>query len=308
MNFVFIGGTYRGYKLLEAVLSAGYVPQLIFILKEDDHETVKYSEQAQVLLAKHNLSFSITKKISKVDYEKIKSIDVDFAIVCGWRTLINTEHTPNIKLGYIAAHDSLLPKYRGFAPLNWAIINGEKHTGVTLFLIENELVDSGRVINQAEVIIEPNDYGWDVHEKVTAASVNLYLQFFKSYPDKFNLSIQNEAEATYTCSRTPEDGKIDWQQNSDTVYNLIRALAPPYPGAYCTYNNENYIIHKACIGPNNHKNYTGNIPGRVIGFENKGIEVLCNKGSVLIELWENTNTNVIIPPGEIIKSIKTKLN
>jgi methionyl-tRNA formyltransferase len=308
MKFIFIGGTYRGHELLKAILAIGHKPELLYILKEDDHEEVKYSSAINSLAAEHGLEAVITKKLGKADYEKIDAMAIDFAIVCGWRTILNTELTPNVKLGYIAAHDSLLPKYRGFAPVNWAIINGEKEAGVTLFLIEYDEVDSGRVISQKIVPINLEDYGWDVYEKVTIATIDLYLEFIELFRKGIvNLLSQDESEATYTCKRTPTDGRVDWQKTSLEVYNLIRALAPPYPGAYCFFKDQCYIIHSARLGPNNQKRFVGNIPGRVIGFNDKGIEVLCNKGSIIIELWRAVNSTTAICPSDTVKSIAAQL-
>ena len=309
MNYVFVGGTFRGFKVLNALISCQYIPQFVIILKEDDHELSKYSKDIIELSVKYNLPYRLTKKINSEDYKNIEQLSCDFAIVCGWRTLIDFGINKSFKFGMVAAHDSLLPAYRGFAPLNWGIINGEEFAGVTLFLINEGETDSGLVIDQKKIVIEYNDYAIDIFNKITSLTVDMYLSFFQKYKDNsLELTLQDESLATYTCKRTPDDGIINWNNTSSEIYNLIRGLAPPYPGAFCYYNNVRYKIHKASKGKNDHKMYIGNIPGRVISINSDGIEILCGKGSILISLWESENSNVVFSPNEIIKSISVSLN
>ena len=89
MNFIFIGGTYRGKKLIESLLKNKYIPDYIFILKEDAHENKKYSEDIKIIANSHNIPFQIKKKLSKEDEIIFKEQKRDFAIICGWRTIIN---------------------------------------------------------------------------------------------------------------------------------------------------------------------------------------------------------------------------
>lgn len=309
MKFGFIGGTPRGYELFQALLYNQHKPEFCFILKEDEHENVKVSTEFLELANNNAVIASVKKKLVAEDYSLIKSQSLDFIIVCGWRTLINCDIIDNLKLGIIAAHDSLLPKYRGFAPLNWAIINGETETGVTLFAINEGEVDSGDILLQEKVSIELNDNALDVYKKITAATITAYMKIIKNYIEnnKVDFIQQDEREATYTCKRTPEDGKINWENSSLKIYNLIRALAFPYSGSYFYYDNQKYEIRAASLGPQNAKIFTGNIPGRIIRISNEGIEVLCGSGTILIkEIYEN-KSNLVLPANQLFKSIAIKL-
>lgn len=308
INYIFIGGTYRGFRVLESLLKLGHTPQACFVLKEDKHEVLKYSSRIIDLAKANSIKYFLLRNLSEADYDYIKSNPAEFAVVCGWRTIIKPEIIKYFKYGLVAAHDSLLPKYRGFAPLNWAIINGEKETGVTLFLLNDGEADSGDIISQKKVLIEDNDYAIDVYEKITSATVELYRDFFDNY--KRNAVVahrQDHTQATYACRRTPEDGKIVWGKSSKEVFDLIRALAHPYPGAYCIYKEETYHIRKAELGESNDKRYSGSIPGRVIKTGANGIEVLCGKGTIEITEWENKNKKIIECPAQIIKSISDTL-
>ncbi len=308
MKFSFIGGTYRGYELLKALLNAGHIPDSIVILKEDEHEVLKCSSQITELAQLHNIPFGCKKKLTDTDYKNYETASLDFIIVCGWRTLINPELNKSLKFGMVAAHDSLLPKYRGFAPINWAIINGEKECGVTLILINNGETDSGKIISQKAVVINDNEYGWDVYQNVIKATIEIYLEFFSNFENnKIVTSEQNELEATYTCKRTPDDGRIDWNKSSKIIYDLIRAIAHPYPGAFCEFDSKRFSIRKAELGKNNEKKFSGRIPGRVISINTDSIEVLCGQGTISILEWECKNTGEVSSPNKVVKSITAKL-
>ncbi len=308
MDFVFIGGTYRGWKTLTSLIDGGYVPKLAFILKEDDHEVERYSERIAAAARELRIPFRVTKALNEDDYRAIRGTCPEFAVVCGWRTIIDPSISACMKLGLVAAHDSLLPRYRGFAPINWAIINGETETGVTLFLIGDGEVDSGDIIDREKVAIGPHDHARDVYEKITEATVSLYTRLFRQYAaGSIALTKQNEAEATYTCKRSPEDGRIDWTKSDTDVYNLIRALAHPYPGAYCFLNGKRFRVRRASPGAMRGRLYAGRIPGKVIRIDGNGIEVLCGTGSVTITEWQEEASGTPGPPSAQVRSITTTL-
>ena len=279
-KFVFIGGLKRGFQLIENFSENSIYPEMAFILKEDEHEIEKYSDCFSKLID-NKFSFKITKKLNQEDYDNIRKQKYDFAIVCGWRTLIDIDKLKDVfKFGLLAAHDSLLPKYRGFAPSNWAIINGEKKSGLTIFEINNKNVDSGKIYFQESFFIKKNETIIDVMNKVTNLTIKGY-DFLYHNIESIEPIIQEENSSSYTCKRNPNDGKINWVHSSETIHNLIRALIPPYPGAYFMYDKK-IIITKSKIGRQNKKNYIGRIPGKIISINSNSIEVLCGKGSIEI--------------------------
>jgi methionyl-tRNA formyltransferase len=308
MRFAFIGGTPRGFALLRKLVESNYLPLYNIILKEDDHEQEKVSSDVVGFLHKNSLEATVKRKLSAADYQNIKELKLDFIIVCGWRSLIDTSINKFLTVGMLAAHDSLLPLYRGFAPLNWAIINGEQFTGVTLFKIDDGVVDSGEVYGQVKIKIEKSDYANNVYNKVMHATIVLYMDFIENYQNKTLSSYrQNEDKATYTCKRSPEDGRINWTDDSVKIYNLVRGLANPFPGAFCYFEGQKVIVQKAELGEHNEMNYVGRIPGRVISLKNGSIEVLCGKGSIKITAWQLSGNNETSLPTEIVKSITSTL-
>jgi methionyl-tRNA formyltransferase len=197
-----------------------------------------------------------------------------------------------------------LPKYRGFAPVNWVVINGETETGVTLFYLSEE-VDSGDIIAQKKIKIGKNDTAHEVYKKAAELSILL----LKKYHDlilegRAPRKKQNHKKATYGCPRTPEDSKINWQNSNESIHNLIRGLSYPYPGAFCYYKKKKIIIQKSSIPTQ--KRWIGNVPGRIIRVVPEGfIEVLCGVGSIVIEEIEVGGRR--IKPAEKCKSIKEEL-
>ncbi len=309
IRYGFIGGTQRGLKLIEELISKNYPPQFSVILKEDDHEEIKCYNEISELMNSVSINYSVKKKLFKEDYDLIKKSELDFLLIYGWRTLIDTSVNKYLKFGSVAIHHSLLPLYRGFAPMQWAIINGEKETGVTLFLINDGEADSGKIITQKRIPILPEEYALDVYEKTTESTIDVCLEFFENYRnDKIKLTDQDESKATYCCKRTPEDGKIDWKKDSIEIYDLIRALAYPFTGAFCNFGDSCFHIRRAVPGESNNKNYTGIIPGRVIKISKEGIEVMCGKGTILLREWENKSTGIVNCPSEIIKSMSSTLS
>ena len=305
MEYIFIGGTPRGFEVIKTLITHGHLPDYAVVLKEDEHETNKASSEITDLLKENKIKFSLRKKLAEEDKEVISLKKRDFAIVCGWRTLIDTKLDQYLKYGFLAAHDSLLPKYRGFAPINWAMICGEQETGVTLFRINEGETDSGPVYAQKKVSIEANDYANDVYKKIITATVDLYLQLIKDLNNgELVFTSQKESEASYTCKRTPADGRINWKQSSTEVLNFIRALAPPYPGAFCYLEEQKFIIHRAEKGKDD-KRYVQYIPGRVISIRDGNIEVMCGNGTVIISEW--SREAVVSSPAETVRSITVTL-
>lgn len=309
LRYIFIGGGRGGLELMRSVSENKMLPEYSIICKEDDHENIKHSDKIKNLLKDNGVESNVTKKLSEADHITIKNVKPDVIIVFGWRTMIDTGLNNFCKYGIIAAHYSLLPKYRGFAPMQWAIINGDKATGVSIFKIENGGVDSGRILVQKKVKIKDQDCVNDVEFKLTKLTVKILTDIIKKKSLKAgSFKKQDESKATYSCKRTPEDGKINWMKDSGEIYNLVRALAFPYTGAFCFYKNEKFIIRNAVIGKMNSKKFSGRIPGRVIGIDETGIEVLCGSGTILISEWEKTESGITELPSFLVRSYSDTLS
>jgi methionyl-tRNA formyltransferase len=164
---------------------------------------------------------------------RVRASSPDLLFSFYYRRMLGAELLALPRLGAWNIHGSLLPKYRGRAPVNWAILHGERETGATL----HEMVakpDAGRVVNREHVPIGPNDTAREVFDRVTVAA-GLVLE--RSLPALLagtaKLEPQDLSAGSYFGGRRPEDGAIDPAWPARRVHNLIRAVAPPYPGAFC---------------------------------------------------------------------------
>lgn len=170
--------------------------------------------------------------------KEIRSLSPDLIVVVAFR-ILPKEIYRIPKYGSINLHASILPKFRGAAPINWAIITGEKETGVTTFFLEDK-VDTGNIIQQNYIDISPEDDAGSLHDKLKelgALTVYSTVNMIESTFGRPPISKQNEFEASPAPKIFKKDCLINWEQQADDVYNFIRGLAP-YPGAYTMHNGK----------------------------------------------------------------------
>ncbi len=166
------------------------------------------------------------------------------------------------KVPFVNVHYSPLPEYRGRANVNWAIINNEPHTAISIHVMAPDL-DAGNILFQERVAILPEDTAGSLYAKLNtlqhqhlAAAIERFLEGDPGTP-------QAEGRASYGCTRLPSDGCIDWSAPTGTIARLIRALDPPFPGAY-TYLGERKLVIWSAEPVECPRNYAGRIPGRVV--------------------------------------------
>jgi methionyl-tRNA formyltransferase len=274
--FLFLGSR-RGHAVLNKLIAAQATICGILCLVEDSHEE-QYHPKITAIAKQHAIPLFYSTETKSSDYAAVlNQTKPDIAFAIGWRYLITEAAYTIPSKGTLIIHDSLLPKYRGFAPMNWAIINGEKTTGVTLFHIANG-VDCGPIVDQLATDIALEDTAKTVDEKI----IKLYEEIIiKNLPNlaegTTKATPQDESQASYTCKRTPEDGEINWQKTSLEIYNHIRGLTHPFPGAYTTLHGKKILIWQAYL-PQRNDIYVGRVPGRIVGKRDGFIEVLTGDG------------------------------
>ena len=165
-----------------------------------------------------------------------------------WRSLLPASLLATAPRGAFNMHGSLLPRYRGRAPTNWAVLNDEQETGATL----HEMVaraDAGRIVDQQAVPILPDDTAREVFDKVTVAAEQVLWRALPAIVAGEVRYRPNElAQGSYFGARRPEDGRIDWSRPAREVYALIRAVAPPYPGAFTEFAGKRLVVGAARLG------------------------------------------------------------
>lgn len=235
---------------------------------------------------KHNIPLYKVKNTNTPEaIQLIKEINPDVMFVVGWTRLVSSEVLAIPKYGCIGMHASLLPKYRGRAPVNWALINNEKVTGNTMILLDDG-VDTGDMLLQRSIPITLADTCQTLYDKVAQTGREMIAEIIP-YLEKGELprTPQNHEEATVMPKRTPEDGIIDWNKSSLELFNWVRALTHPYPGAFTYHYNKKLFVWEAQIAHFSSERFDGELlktttPGTVVSISD-GIAVSAGGNELL---------------------------
>lgn len=258
LSFAFFGATNYSKELLLFLLENDIVPKVIFSIPQEFNisysdkkvKNTNYADLKKIAL-KYDILYhevdSVDGKKTK-DYEPIiKELNLDLILVLGWYYMLPKSTRELTKYGAWGIHASLLPNYAGGAPLNWAIINGEKETGVTLFRMEDG-VDDGDIIAQKSFSIEYEDTIKEVYKKATIASKGILLEVLLENIENIKFISQDKSKIKVFPQRKPDDGEIDLTKTSEEIYNFVRAQSNPYPGAFIkTIDGKKLIIEKVRV-------------------------------------------------------------
>ncbi len=225
-----------------------------------------------------NNNIQVIQPISiRKEYESVLELKPDLIVTCAYGQIIPEEILDYPKYGCINVHASLLPKYRGGAPIHRSIINGDSETGITIMYMDKGM-DTGNIISQESIKIEEDDNLETVSNKLSVLGRDLLLKTLPSIIDGTNDSIkQDESLVTYAYNIKSEEEKIDFNNSARDIFNLIRGLSPMI-GAYFIMDGNRTKVFKSRIGDNKYDN---------IGVINKiyknGIGISCKDGEIIIE-------------------------
>lgn len=239
MKVAFLGGNLTGRRCLDELIRQGQdivgvftIPQKFNISYSDGpvgvSRHVSFEDVPEITGAP---LFYVSDGMKKEHFRALREMNPDLILVSGWYYMI-PKATRDLAPYCLGMHPSLLPKYRGGAPLTWAIINGEKETGMTLFHLEKKM-DAGDIVAQERVPITREDTIATLYDKIDDASV-LMLEGVMPLLEEGSAPRmpQDHSQATEFPQRKPEDGLIDWTKSAEEIYNWIRAQTRPYPGAF----------------------------------------------------------------------------
>ena len=227
-----------GVACLEVLRKHGVNVQLVVTHVDNPKETIWFDSVAR--LAAENGIPVVTPEDpnTSVFIEQLRALSPDFIFSFYYRHMLIPAVLATAMRGAFNMHGSLLPKYRGRVPINWAIINGETETGATLHEMV-EKPDAGRIVGQQVVAIGPDETAEEVFGKVTAAAASVLDAALPALmAGTVVLETQDLSKGSYFGGRRPEDGVIDWNAPAESIHNLVRAVAPPYPGATTIINGE----------------------------------------------------------------------
>jgi methionyl-tRNA formyltransferase len=221
-----------GVRCLSVLLAHGVDVALVVTHEDNPDETIWFDSVAK-LARLHGIATITPADVNDpAVVAQITAVQPDFLFSFYYRQMLKPELLATASRGAYNMHGSLLPKYRGRVPVNWAIIRGERETGATLHAMV-EKPDAGALVAQQAVPILPDDTALEVFNKVTVAAEMALDQVLPALlAGTAEHRSMNLTNGSYFGGRKPEDGRIDWTQPAAAVHNLIRAVAPPYPGAF----------------------------------------------------------------------------
>lgn len=221
-----------GVRCLQVLLRHNVQVQMVFSHQDDPAETLWYRSVAATARASHVAVAMPADPNSAAWVDRVAQLRPDFLFSFYYRQLLCDDLLATASRGALNMHGSLLPKYRGRAPVNWAIIHGETETGASLHYMQSK-PDAGPMLGQEPVAISINETALDVSLKVAGAAERLLDRCLPNLIDgRAAATPLDLAVGSYFGPRRPEDGRIRWDSPAIEIHNLIRAVAPPFPGAF----------------------------------------------------------------------------
>jgi len=221
-----------GCRCLEVLLDQRIEVPLVVTHRDRPDERIWFASVAELARGRSIETLAPDDPNAPENVERIRGLRPDFLFSFYYRLILGAPLLAIPGRGAFNMHGSLLPKYRGRVPVNWAIIHGETETGATLHEMV-EKPDAGRIVDQEAVAILPDELAVEVFRSVTGAAERVLRRSLPKLVDgSAVLRAQDLTRGSYFGGRRPEDGRIDWRAPAKRVHDLVRAVAPPYPGAF----------------------------------------------------------------------------
>lgn len=276
MRVLVVSSSDFGYKCLENILHISEIEIVGILTTKENSITVRKRKTQNIhgvlfdTVAEENgiPLFKLSGKIKEEECVKwINQRKADLGLVIGWYQKIPQEILCIPARGMVGIHASMLPLYRGGAPLVWAMINGEKETGVTLFYL-SEQMDEGDILAQERFEIKTDDYIADVYRRMETCSMKMLSRALRLMT-RGEIIAQKQKELPEDAvsswpMRTPDDGLINWWQPANKIYDFIRAQSKPYPGAFTILDGHRIYIWKSHVEKDN---FTQKKPGTIISIQ-----------------------------------------
>ena len=280
MKIVFMGTPDFAVPSLEALIEK-YGVEAVFTQPDRPKgrgKKMAFSAVKEVAV-KHDIKVFQPEKLKddREAIEYLKDIRPDFIIVVAFGQILTKEVLDIPKYGCINLHASLLPMYRGAAPLNWVVINGEKKSGNTTMLMDVGL-DTGDMLLKDEVEITENMTAGELHDILMVRGGNLLIETIEGVANGTVKGIKQEGETCYAKMLSKNTGKISWDKSAREIHNLIRGLNP-WPIAHTTYKDDNMKIYESeVLNENSNKE-----PGTILSVNKTGMKVSCKDGILLVK-------------------------
>jgi methionyl-tRNA formyltransferase len=274
-----------GVGCIKALLNAGVQIELVVTHADDPHENIWFGNVA-ALCQERGIPYVQPEASGLLELlPHFQKIAPDYIFSFYYRYMIASEILATAGIAALNMHGSLLPKYRGRAPVNWAILHGETETGASLHIMEAK-PDAGDIVGQVAVPIGPDEDATAVFAKVSNAAIEVMKA---ALPELLNGRVPRApnvlANGSYFGGRKPEDGRIQWSQDALQVHNLIRAVAPPYPGAFTDWQGAQMVIAKSKLNPLIPSSVDLGRPGIQV-VDNRVFGICGNRQAIEIMAWQ----------------------
>jgi len=284
MRLVFLGTPAFAVPTLERIVTAGHQVQAVVTQPDRPRGRGQHSAAPPVKESAARLGLPVyqPERVRRPEaVEFLRGMGAEAMVVVGYGQIIPQAVIDLAPLGIINVHASLLPKYRGAGPIQWAIINGETRTGVTTMRIDAGL-DTGDMLLKAETEIGPEENAIELGRRLAAAGADLLVETLdRLAAGTIVPEAQDAAQATYAPLLKKEDGLTDWVQPARAIHNRVRGLQP-WPGAYTTFRGQTLHIWRARVAAGPGAGITSAAAGRLLGV--KPLVVACGSGA--LELLE----------------------
>ncbi len=280
MKIVFFGSPFAAVCSLKKILESGHAVSLV--ITQPDRPAGRGKKTALSAVKKYaienNISVYQPEKIRKdhLVLEKFKEIHPELNVVVAYGQIIPKAVIDFPKYNSINVHFSLLPKYRGASPVQWAILSGEKKTGVSIFEL-NEKMDEGDILAKKEVPILPREYAYELEGRLAEIGAELLCETIDKI-ERIPRKKQDPSQATYAPKIKKEQGRIDWTLDAVWIDRKVRAFTP-WPSAFTYLDGKRIKIIKGRDTP---KTVPELSPGEVLNVKKEGIEIGCGHGSIYI--------------------------
>lgn len=269
-----------GVRGIKTLLAKGVDIKLVVSHEDNPNEAIWF-ESVAALCAEHGIPRVTPENPNTPEFiAQLRELNADFFFSFYYRNMLSEEVLMLARRGAYNLHGSLLPKYRGRVPVNWAVLHGETETGATLHEMTVK-PDAGAIIAQVAVPILPDDTAFEVFGKLTVAAEQTLWQALPGILSGIPNRIANElSKGSYFGGRKPEDGRIDWFKPAQQVYNLHRAVAPPYPGAFFDHAGKRFVIEKARMVQASDFKLASNLPQGISVVDNT-VFGICGDGQAI---------------------------
>jgi methionyl-tRNA formyltransferase len=269
-----------GARALESLVARGEDVAAVVTHADAPGEVTWFESVADVARTHRIACFAPSSPNQPELVETLRGLAPDLILSVWYRRLLGPDLLTLPRVASLNVHGSLLPAYRGRAPLNWVLVNGEPRTGVTLHHMA-VAADAGDIVAQRPIDIEPDDTAFTLYQRMTKVGVELLLETYPAVLDGTAPRMrQDDARATTMPRRRPEDGRIDWAWPATRIVDMIRAVADPYPGAFVGDGPSRLHLWAASIAAGSSDGAT---PGTLVEIRpSRGIVIATGQGRLLL--------------------------